>query len=357
MEQVSKNLIDKGLTCLDKSKFSRAQYYLSMALVCINQLEPTSGVEQQIHEIHYMLGISYLKNLEYALGFVHYAHVLNVDYGHGRPIIIQNQSITMDTNVLDKTILIYSIFCNDYIMLFCRYIPSFIKKFKPLKVIVEVPLDILPIISDIPWLETCVVTPVREDHVFDYHVEISTLPGVVGTDSYCDTKLEIVPFIEPNVEITHRQLKMLKTYLSSKRVVLLNLLINPQIDNKPYYEHIDENYIKDFTEHFENISFLTLQPFNTCPVMNNVLVDMSPVGYEKIVSYISIVEFVVTRCSFIAHLAGSMGKKVLLVLEKHHEWIWYNIFWYPNVIIFKQRECNQWYDVFQELKSYIDGHH
>ena len=57
MEQVTKNLIDKGLICLDKTKFLRAQYYLSMALVCINQLEQTLAVKQQIHEIHYILGI------------------------------------------------------------------------------------------------------------------------------------------------------------------------------------------------------------------------------------------------------------------------------------------------------------
>ena len=110
-------------------------------------------------------------------------------------------------------------------------------------------------------------------------------------------------------------------------MVLLNLLYNRDIDDR-YTTQIDEQYVQNLTDDFTNVNFLTLMPANH--TVNNTLVDTSPMCFEKIIAYIASVDVVVTRCSIVAHLAGCMNCRVFLVLEKNHEWLWSNPYWYKK---------------------------
>jgi ADP-heptose:LPS heptosyltransferase len=58
------------------------------------------------------------------------------------------------------------------------------------------------------------------------------------------------------------------------------------------------------------------------------------------------VDVVVTIDSFIAHLAGALGKKTFLLLPYVQEWRWANgtgnSYWYPNTKLVKQTVRGSW---------------
>jgi hypothetical protein len=63
-------------------------------------------------------------------------------------------------------------------------------------------------------------------------------------------------------------------------------------------------------------------------------------------------DLLVTSCSSVAHLAGSMGKPVIVLVPFIPYYIWSSddIKWYPeNVIVIRQKEYNNWDSTFEEL--------
>jgi len=68
-------------------------------------------------------------------------------------------------------------------------------------------------------------------------------------------------------------------------------------------------------------------------------------------------DYVIAPCTSLAHVAGAMGKKVLLLLQKHGDWRWGNCEthsdWYPNVTIFQQKNSGDWYEVLDRLSEFL----
>ncbi len=66
---------------------------------------------------------------------------------------------------------------------------------------------------------------------------------------------------------------------------------------------------------------------------------------------------VITVDTAIAHLAGAMGKRVLLMLHYSSDWRWMlnNKFtpWYPTIEIFRQREYGKWDGVIEDISKAI----
>lgn len=78
---------------------------------------------------------------------------------------------------------------------------------------------------------------------------------------------------------------------------------------------------------------------------------------------LSNLDLVITIDSAIAHLAGAMGKTVLLLLSKSSDWRWLidriDTPWYPSVKIIRQKTLGDWEEVFDKvtviLKELLDA--
>lgn len=74
---------------------------------------------------------------------------------------------------------------------------------------------------------------------------------------------------------------------------------------------------------------------------------------------ISQLDVVVTVDTSIAHLAGAMGKPVLLMLRRHADWRWgrtrTDSYWYPQVEIFRQASEGDWSDVLLAVQSRLQA--
>ena len=64
-------------------------------------------------------------------------------------------------------------------------------------------------------------------------------------------------------------------------------------------------------------------------------------------------DLIITTDTSIVHLAGAMGARTWLLLQKVPDWRWglsgKDTFWYPSVKIFRQQKVHDWAPVFQEL--------
>jgi tetratricopeptide (TPR) repeat protein len=80
---------------------------------------------------------------------------------------------------------------------------------------------------------------------------------------------------------------------------------------------------------------------------------------DGLASLIYACDFVITSSNFTAHLSGAIGKKTFLITPKSFGKIWYwqsssnHSLWYPSVIIYPQKEDDNWEDPIKLIKSTI----
>ncbi len=78
------------------------------------------------------------------------------------------------------------------------------------------------------------------------------------------------------------------------------------------------------------------------------IVDLSPrlKTWEDTAAALSCMDYVVTSCTSIAHLAGAMGKKTLILTHMFPYFLWalpsQKTYWYPSVRIFRQPHYLDW---------------
>ena len=69
------------------------------------------------------------------------------------------------------------------------------------------------------------------------------------------------------------------------------------------------------------------------------------------------IDVLITIDSSIAHLAGAIGVKTILMLPYDTEWRWFNDTdttpWYDSVKIFKQDINSSWCDVVSRIMDYL----
>ena len=87
------------------------------------------------------------------------------------------------------------------------------------------------------------------------------------------------------------------------------------------------------------------------------VVDCSPwlLDMADTAALIANLDVVVAVDTAVAHLAGAMGKKVLLMLRERTDWRWgrnrTDCLWYPDVEIFRQTRDGDWHDVIGQVSA------
>ena len=79
---------------------------------------------------------------------------------------------------------------------------------------------------------------------------------------------------------------------------------------------------------------------------------------EQTASYISRMDLVVTVDTFVAHVAGALGRPVWLLLKQDADWRWglerSDTPWYPTMRLFRQRERGNWQPILDEVRGELD---
>jgi hypothetical protein len=77
--------------------------------------------------------------------------------------------------------------------------------------------------------------------------------------------------------------------------------------------------------------------------------------FAETAALVSELDVVVTVDTSLAHLAGALGKPVLILLSAVSDWRWLegrnDSVWYPTAKLFRQRELGNWTPVFDDVKA------
>jgi tetratricopeptide (TPR) repeat protein len=128
-------------------------------------------------------------------------------------------------------------------------------------------------------------------------------------------------------------LKLFSDISKIKNITLVNLQkdFNPAIDNKD--KDVKIRFFHDFDK--DDNAFL-----DSAAIINNL-------------------DLVISNDTSIAHLAGAIGKPILLVLNYNADWRWFlddkTSPWYPSMLLFRQKIDSSWKEPFNEIKNYLEN--
>jgi hypothetical protein len=121
----------------------------------------------------------------------------------------------------------------------------------------------------------------------------------------------------------------------------------------------------------ESLEFINLQHGDVSKELQEVKVDLDIdihnfkeldlyENLEHVLSLIESCDIILTTSNSTAHMAGALGKEVLLLLPLSFGkfWYWHDVdnlsIWYPSVKIFKQRIQGDWTDPVLKVKKYLE---
>lgn len=87
--------------------------------------------------------------------------------------------------------------------------------------------------------------------------------------------------------------------------------------------------------------------------------DLGEKCFSDIADYMLNLDLIISSDTVIAHLAGILNIKCLLLLNFNSDWRWFydnpTTIWYPSIKIIKQKKLNDWQTVFNELEIIISN--
>ena len=245
-----------------------------------------------------------------------------------------------------QTILLYAEQGLGDTMQFIRYAP--LVKARGATVIVECQAALLTLFAQVEGVDRWVAqdTPLPE---FDTHAPLMSLPRLLGTT------LETVPApIELRLPLAARS----------------PLVPNPQTLNVGIVwagnpTHRNDRWrscpLEQFQPLFElpGITFYSLQKGDAAQVLRSQpdlpVVDLSDrlTDFVETAAAIAQLDLVITVDTAVAHLAGTLGKPVWVLLAFAPDWRWIvnrdDSPWYPSLRLFRQTQPSDWESVFAQV--------
>jgi tetratricopeptide (TPR) repeat protein len=216
----------------------------------------------------------------------------------------------------------------------------------------------------------CTVMPKAIDYpgatgipVFDYHIPMLSLPALFDTD--VDTVPWSGPYLKADEERAQLYMDQLRTIQPSKSR-RIGLCWSSGIRN-------DGLWISEYGRR-KSMKFETLRPiidrsrdlFVSLQVgperaerCSDRVVDVLPAApdWDDTAALISCLDLVITVDTSVAHLAGALGKPVMLMMHTEGSWHWMtkrlDSPWYPSARLFRQSATHLWAQVVKEVAASI----
>ena len=92
---------------------------------------------------------------------------------------------------------------------------------------------------------------------------------------------------------------------------------------------------------------------------NMKIIDVSEyqTDFEKTAAIIKSMDLIITVDTAILHLAGALDKMTFALISNQSDWRWMldneKTEWYKSVKIFRQKQINNWEEVFESVKNQL----
>jgi hypothetical protein len=137
---------------------------------------------------------------------------------------------------------------------------------------------------------------------------------------------------------------------------------NPKFEHQQF-RRFPYDFMLNLKEYADDLNIFSLQKdHNTLDVPKGVIdLQEELTSWEETAAVIENLDLVITSCTAIAHLAGSMGKEtwVIVPILPYHTWTWKapestTTPYYDSVRIFRQKDYNKWNKTFQPMYSELE---
>jgi hypothetical protein len=124
-------------------------------------------------------------------------------------------------------------------------------------------------------------------------------------------------------------------------------------------------YARTFS-HFQSVDFVSVQldGARDVQVMCDAglrVIDHSDElkSFDDTAALLQSMDLVITVCTSVAHLSGSLGVQTWVLLDANPHWVWMtersDSPWYPSIRLYRQQQYGQWAPVLEQLARDIEA--
>ncbi len=241
---------------------------------------------------------------------------------------------------------------------YVRYLPYLLKRFKKIKVMVDKPiLDLFKYsyqsLPNIDFLVDGDKFPKRDKSTFlsfsPYYLGMK-FNNIPSSSGYLDVPLDKIEFYK-------------KEYFNTAKT---KIGICWEAGATGLREQIHRVLNVELFENIINSSVYSMYSFQVNPSLENYkkypnLIDLGSTfkDFSDTAAALKNLDIMITVDTSVAHLAGALGVKTILILPYCPDWRWFDndkkTEWYDSIIIFKQQPKELWESVFARIKNYLDN--
>ena len=302
---------------------------------------------EDFFESHFAKSYIHLIRGEYELGWKFFEYRRNkINLIDDHPNLLKSKLWLGDNELKDKTILLFSEQGLGDTIQFSRYL----KFFKPMgaKVTVQVQESLIELIKSIEPSFTY-ISEKNHDMFYEYHCPLMSLPLAFKTNlKNIPKEFPYLSISESKTEKWNKEMDLIKKHKIGlswrgnpnnandyKRSIKLEQIID-QLSDEYHWIFLNKNLEKE-EENLINSPSITISDdknfFDLACICENL-------------------DLIITVDTSIAHLAGALGKKVILLLPYYPDFRWLleikNSPWYPTIKIYRQDEKKDWKKTFKE---------
>jgi len=224
---------------------------------------------------------------------------------------------------------------------------------KGARVIFECPLQLEPLIKGTGLVDE-ILFSYNNNCDFDLHTSLLDLPYLLGTNS--DNLPNEIPYLSvPFGSIQNWQKK-------TEAIKNFKIGLNWRGNRDSPVEHLRCLSPKDLQPlaSLGTISWFSLQKGTNHDNVSTLspdfqIIDTGPDALVETAGLIKNLDLVITSDTAVAHLAGSLGKPVWILLHHAPDWRWKTTgdssAWYPSARLFRQVQPGDWETVIKEVIS------
>ncbi|MCH9699233.1 MAG: TIGR03032 family protein [Gammaproteobacteria bacterium] len=254
--------------------------------------------------------------------------------------------------ISDKTILVHTEQGNGDAIQFARFLPMLSDRVNKLIIVCTEPLRLF--FKAFPCVNEVRLAGHIQADSFDVYCPLMSLPGLLGIT--LDNLPAQVPYWRVPQEAAVPGLKIDTIKVGLVWAGSPNQKINHHrsIDLESFISWIDP----EFLNHVQFYSFQIPVSEESKQILGRskiISLDSDLVSYAHTGALLSQMDLVITVCTSVAHLSGSLAVPTWVLISAYSDWRWLeqrdDSPWYPTLRLFRQSEPGDWSQVLRQVKE------
>ncbi len=344
--KAASNYANIGITYKNLHRYEEAKEALETAIM----------IDPHFTNAHFDLATTYLMLEEYESGFE--AYEWRFQKPQMRTLLQESEEIVsqpkfaLDLETKNKTLLLYTEQGFGDILQFSRFVSLLKKRFSDLTVHIQVRKELKTLFEELDMFDK-VYDKEESLGAFDYQYALMSLPYLFGVTKEEIDNQAYIPMPTGELEIE------LDSDTSN-----IGIVWGASNTGESYHDKVFSlEYFKPLLKE-DAIRLYSLQVGEDAAQIEELgldkdIVDLAPLltDFRQTALAINQLDMVVTSDTSVAHLAGALGKEVVILLQKNADWRWgrggEESVWYESATLLRQEKQGEWDVVFDQLESLL----